>query len=86
VATPDCIVACDCPLQADLDGSGQWDAVDLNLLIDILFFNAPDVCDATCPLCRSDLDCSGSADAVDLNLMIDLLFFNGPPPCDPCAP
>jgi len=76
---------CNCPFQADFDESGARDAVDLNLLIDILFFNAPDIQDPDCPATRSDFDYSGAPDAVDLNQLIDHLFFNGPEPVDPCA-
>jgi hypothetical protein len=77
---------CDCPYQGDLDQSLAYDASDLNELIDVLFFNAPDPQDPMCPITRSDLDASTAADAVDLNYMVDLLFFNGPTPVDPCAP
>ncbi len=79
-------ILCDCPLQADITGDAIRDAVDLNMLINIIFFNAPDVQDPQCPNTRSDLNCDTFADAVDLNLMIELLFFNGPEPCDPCQP
>ncbi len=77
--------ACNCPSQGDLNGDNVIDAVDLNMLINIIFFNAPDVCDQTCPTCRSDWNCDGVADAVDLNASIDHIFFNGPLPCDPCV-
>ena len=79
-------VLCDCPNQADIDASGFSDSVDLNTLIDILFFGGTDTQDPQCPTTRTDLDCNNAADAVDLNFMIDLLFFGGPNPCDPCVP
>jgi len=75
---------CSCPFQGDLNGDGTFDAIDLNDLIDVLFFNATDPQDPDCPRTRGDLNASGVADAVDLNYMIDLLFFNGPFPVDPC--
>jgi len=78
--------SCLCPLQGDIDGSMAFDAVDLNALIDALFFNGPLPQDAMCPTTRTDLDASAASDAVDLNYMIDLLFFNGPVPVDPCVP
>ena len=74
---------CNCPYQGDIDASGQPDALDLNLLIDVLFFAGTDVQDPSCPVTRCDVDHSGYPDAIDLNFLIDQLFFGGPPP-DPC--
>ncbi|MBD3297792.1 MAG: glucose dehydrogenase [candidate division Zixibacteria bacterium] len=82
---PDC-GACSCPLQADLNVDTFHDAVDLNLLIGVIFFNANDPQDPDCPITRSDFNADTFADAVDLNLMIGFLFFNGPGPTDPCSP
>ncbi|MBD3298419.1 MAG: hypothetical protein GF341_07185, partial [candidate division Zixibacteria bacterium] len=62
--------------RGDLDGSGDMDAVDLNILIDIIFFNGQ-----VDPPELADLNCDGVPDAVDLNYMIDHIFFNGPKPC-----
>ncbi len=76
---------CDCPYQADLNADDVWDAVDLNLLINTIFFNGANPQDPSCPTRRADLNFDGVEDAVDLNLIISLLFFNGPPPVDPCA-
>lgn len=76
--------ACTCPMQSDLDSDGFLTALDLNALIDVIFFSAPDVQDADCPNTRSDFDCSGAPDALDLNALIDHLFFGGSGPCDPC--
>lgn len=77
---------CDCPFQADLDASGAVDAVDLAIVIDIVFFGASDVQDASCPRTRADFNDDGFADAVDLAELIDHVFFGGPGPADPCAP
>lgn len=63
----------------DFDYSGFADAVDLQTIIQCLFFN-------TCPDCDAlnfDLDCDGEPNAVDMNLMIQYLFFNGPEPVCP---
>lgn len=79
-------VFCDCPFQGDLDASGVPDALDLNDMIDVLFFGVPEVHDPNCPSGRSDVDCNGVGDALDLNFLIDQLFFGGPDPCDPCGP
>ncbi|GAB4315580.1 MAG: hypothetical protein Kow0074_03240 [Candidatus Zixiibacteriota bacterium] len=62
----------------DMNGDGSRDAVDLNLLIEMLFFNGT----APCPARVSDLTCDGLNDVLDLNWIIDLLFFGGPDcPC-----
>ena len=79
-------VDCDCPYQGDFDESGFLDAIDLNELINTLFFNGPDPRDALCATTRADFDNSGFADALDLNGLIDHLFFSGEGPCDPCNP
>ncbi len=75
---------CDCPHQADLDTSGALDAVDLNLVINALFFNGPDPVEPNCPTSRSDWNCDSFLDASDLNRLINGIFFAGDPPCDPC--
>lgn len=75
---------CACPHQGDIDANGVPDAIDLNLLIDVLFFGGLDVQDPSCPVSRCDIDMSGYPDALDLNLYIDYLFFGGSPPPDPC--
>ena len=75
---------CDCPHQGDFDASGYLDAIDLNELIDVLFFGGFDPHDPLCPITRGDLDGNGFSDALDLNGLIDHLFFGGDPPCDPC--
>ena len=78
---------CDCAQHGDLSGDGVFDALDLNELIDYVFFSGTQpLQDATCPhIDRGDYNCDGVDDALDLNYLIDLLFFSGPPPCDPCA-
>lgn len=82
VATP-----CDCPFQGDLaEDDGIIDALDLNVLIDVIFYAG--LTPTIDPLClnanRGDLNCDGLNDALDLNDMIDYIFFSGPPPCNPC--
>ena len=77
---------CLCPLQADFDGDGFLTALDLNTLIDVLFFSVPDTQDPGCSTTRGDFTCDAVADALDLNGLIDHLFFQGLGPCDPCAP
>jgi hypothetical protein len=77
---------CDCPYQSDFDANGLLDAIDLNSLIDVLFFGGADPQDPNCPVSRGDFDNSGFSDAIDLNDLIDHLFFGGEGPCDPCNP
>ena len=79
-------VNCSCPFQGDINSSGFRDAVDLNLAIDLYFFNGADPQDPLCPTRRSDFNGDGFGDSVDLSAMIGHLFFNGPDPCDPCYP
>lgn len=76
--------ACDCPYQCDFDESGALDALDLNDLIDILFFAGTDPQDPVCPATRADFNYDGAPDALDLNDLIDHLFFAGSGPVDPC--
>jgi hypothetical protein len=77
---------CLCPSPSDLDGSTFIDAVDLAMVIDIVFYGVADVHDTNCPGTRADFDASGFADAVDLALVIDHVFFGAAGPVDPCAP
>jgi len=76
---------CSCPFQVDLDASGAVDAVDLAVVIDIVFFGAADSQDAQCPRTRADFNADGVADAVDLAQLIDHVFFGGAGPSDPCV-
>ena len=77
---------CDCPNQGDYDESGFLDGVDLNALIEALFFNGVEPYDPACPTSRGDFNNDGVPDALDLNDLIDHLFFSGPQPADPCLP
>jgi hypothetical protein len=79
------VEGCVCDFQGDLDGSSAIDAVDLAVVIDIVFFGASDVQDVSCPRTRADFNNDGVSDAVDLALVIDHVFFGGPGPIDPCS-
>ena len=71
-------------LVGDLNADQVRDALDLNRLIDILFFNSPD---PPLPFWSADLNFDRVFDALDLNLLIDHLFFNAPDPGAPvCYP
>lgn len=76
-----------CGPQGDLNDDGLIDAIDLNVLIDYVFFGgATPTQDPECPASnRGDTDCNGLFDAVDLNVLIDYIFFGLPSMCDPCA-
>lgn len=76
---------CSCPYQGDMNNDGMPDAVDLNAVIDALFFNGANPQDPDCPRVRADVNADNVPDAVDLNYVIDWLFFNGPEPVDPCG-
>jgi len=79
-------VVCYCPSQSDFDGDGFLTALDLNVMIEVLFANHSDMQDPECPLLRSDFDCDGFPTAIDLDGLINHLFANGTAPCDPCTP
>lgn len=78
--------SCNCPFQADYDESGYLDALDFNVLIDVLFYGAPEITDPHCPSGRGDANTDGVPDALDLNILIEHLFFGGPGPVNPCDP
>ncbi len=79
------VTECSCPYQGDFNADAVIDAMDLNAMINILFFNGQDIQDPACPAKRSDCHYNGASSARDLNWIIQHIFFNGPPPCDPCA-
>ncbi|GAB4321938.1 MAG: hypothetical protein Kow0074_13100 [Candidatus Zixiibacteriota bacterium] len=81
------VTSCACESHGDVEDDGVLDAVDLNSLIDHVFFGlGQPIQDASCPhVDRGDVNCDGFDDAIDVNYMIEAVFFNGPPACDPCA-
>ena len=68
----------------DMNADGFLDSIDLNALIDALFFGGANPQDPNCPTTRGDFNSDGFPDAVDLNELIEHLFFSGPNPVDPC--
>ena len=80
------VAGCACPFQCDFDGDGFLTALDLGLLIDILFAGAPDITDGSCPHPRGDFDCDSFTTTLDLSGLIDYLFAGGGAPCNPCTP
>jgi hypothetical protein len=85
-ATMHVVPPCACAFQADMDGDGAVNAVDLAIEIDVVFFGAADVQDPSCLATRADFNADSTVDAVDLALLIDHVFFGGAGPADPCTP
>lgn len=63
--------------RGDLDGNRLLDAVDLALLIDVVFFAGTE----PNPPALGDINCDSVSDAVDLAILIDHVFFAGDAPC-----
>jgi len=76
---------CDCPHAGDADADGNVDALDLQYLIDAVFFGGTIATDPSCPVSRLDVNCDTVPDAVDIQFIIDYIFFGGLPPCDGCV-
>lgn len=79
------VCQCVCPHQGDGDTDGFLTALDLNQMIEILFYGGADVQDPLCPISRFDFDCDTFVSVLDFNDLIDALFYGGPPACDPCT-
>jgi hypothetical protein len=58
-------ILCECPHQSDFDEDGFLTAIDLGMLIDILFAGATDVQDPWCPSPRGDFDCDSFSTSLD---------------------
>ena len=80
-------IACDCSHHGDIVDDGALDALDLNALIDHIFFGyGPLLIDPACPhLNRGEVNCDGFENVLDVVHLIDAIFRGGDPPCDPCA-
>ena len=63
--------------RGDFDGDGYLTALDLSVMIDILFAGTP----LPDPPGLADLNCDGFPDSLDLALIIDHLFAGGDAPC-----
>ncbi|MEW5875834.1 MAG: SBBP repeat-containing protein [Candidatus Zixiibacteriota bacterium] len=63
--------------RGDLNADAFLDAVDLALMIDMVFFGLP----LPQPQDLADINCDTFTDAVDLAVMIDAVFFGGSIPC-----
>jgi PKD repeat protein len=63
--------------RGDFDGDGFVTALDLTVMIDILFAGVP----VPDPPELADADCDGFPTALDLTYIIDYIFANGPLPC-----
>jgi hypothetical protein len=76
---------CHCPLQGDMNGDGFFNALDLNLMIDALYFEGDLPQDSQCPTARADATSDGDLDMMDIEFMVGVLFFGGPFPINPCG-
>ncbi len=65
----------------DLSMDEVLDAVDLNELISVLFFNG----EPAAPINAADVNADCTVDAVDLNYLINTVFFNGDAPLVGCV-
>lgn len=63
-------------VRGDVNNDFWTDALDVNLLVDIVFFGQTPVLDRRI----GDLDCNGFADATDVAFLIDQVYFGGPTP------
>lgn len=76
--------SCVCANWSDLFPDGSPNPIDLNVMIDVLFYNSLPTISPHCPTFDADLNCDCYLDALDFNEMINYIFFNGSYPCDPC--
>ncbi len=81
VSASDCI----CAHWGDPNRDGVLDAQDINVVINIIFFNGYPSASVFCPVPDADVNCDCVFDALDLNVIIKATFFNVPFSCDPCA-
>jgi aminopeptidase N len=65
----------------DLSADTTLDVLDINQMIDLLFFGGT----PTAPMNSADVNGDCSTDAVDLNYLIDIVFFSGPDPQPGCV-
>lgn len=77
---------CFCEEHGKIANNNDITALDLNVMIDGLFFGAPaPTKDPDCPhIHRGDFNCDNSYDALDLNALIEYLFYGGATLCNPC--
>ncbi len=79
---------CCCRFQGDLDSSGNFDIVDLVMLVDYVFRYGPTPYqDAGCPANRAEINCDLQPNVVDVVRLVEVAFRNGDPDyfiCNPC--
>ena len=63
-------------IRGDMDNDADWDTIDVDLMIQALFFNG----DPGPFPGLWDVNCDGFGDSVDLNIFISTVYFNGAPP------
>lgn len=82
------VALCDCPHIGDLDTNNVVDIIDIVMLFNAAFRNAPiPVSDPLCPLTsRADANCDGFIDILDVVVLFNTAFRNQDQRCDPCLP
>lgn len=77
--------ACDCGGRCDYDTDGYLTAIDLGMLISVLYEGATELEHPACPTSCGDYDGDGATTALDLSKLIDHLYAGKPGPFNPCA-
>ncbi len=73
-----------CPWFEDITADGVVNAMDIVLVIDMVYRGAPSIRDPGCPKERGDFDCDGYLTVFDVILIIDVVFSGSQLTCDPC--
>lgn len=75
---------CVCMYWGDPNYDGDINAIDMDILIKVLFENYLPSHSPKCPVGNSDYNCDCFLDALDLSRLIDYLFAGDYDICDPC--
>lgn len=81
VTPSDCICAC----WADPKCNGAHNAVDLNIVINVVFFGMIPPASPHCPRSDVDVNCDCLESAIDVAVYVNRVYFGGVFSCDPCA-
>jgi len=81
VTPSNCICAC----WADTKCDGLQNAIDLAIMIQVVYFGDLGTISPFCPTVDNDINCDCLTDVVDVAIYIDYIYFGGSLPCDPCT-
>jgi len=81
VTPSNCICAC----WADTKCDGLPNAVDLAIMIQVVYFGEFGTISQFCPTVDNDINCDCLTDVLDVAVYIDYVYFGGALPCDPCT-